>query len=100
LANSRSFTFPRFCALLVNLAYSSLLYADPDLEITGLDSAQEGNVRAYLSLSKETCESPVWKISRLFKQAPVQIQQALRALGYYHPQITKSLSWEDDCWTS
>lgn len=103
MVNSHSFTFPRFCAigaLLVNLAYSSLLYAEPDLEITGLDSAQEGNVRAYLSLSKETCESPVWKISRLFKQAPVQIQQALRALGYYHPQITKSLSWEDDCWTS
>ena len=74
------FIFPRFCAigvLLVFLVYSGLLYADPDIEITGLETAQEDNVRAYLSLSKEDCESPDWKIKRLFKQAPVQIQQAL-----------------------
>ena len=77
-----------------------MLYAAPDIEVTGLNSEQEDNVRAYLSLSKETCESPNWKINRLFKQAPVQIQQALRALGYYHPEIVKSLSWEGDCWES
>ncbi|NOQ13173.1 MAG: hypothetical protein GQ583_01655, partial [Methyloprofundus sp.] len=96
-------TFQRFFTirvLLVFLAYPCLLYADPDIEITGLDSTQEANVRAYLSLSKEDCKSPNWKIKRLFKQAPVQIQQALRAVGYYHPQITKSLSWEEGCWAS
>ncbi len=101
--NSPYRTFSRFGAinvLLASLVCSSVLYADPDIEITGLDSAQEDNVRAYLLLSQEACESPSWKIKRLFKQSPVQIQQALRALGYYHPQITKSLSWEEDCWES
>lgn len=85
---------------MICLGYSRLLYADPEIELTGLSSAQEENVRAYLSLSKENCASPDWKIKRLFKQAPEQIKQALRALGYYHPLITNSLDWEENCWQS
>ena len=103
MINSRYSTFLRFCTtvvLLASLGYSGLLYADPDIEITGLTSEQEDNVRAYLSLSKETCESPSWKIKRLFKQASLQVKDALRALGYYHPQIEKTLSWDDGCWAS
>jgi len=84
--------------LPVFLVYSGLLYAAPEIEITGLSDEQEANVRTYLSLSIEACDAPSWKIKRLFKQAPVQVQKALRALGYYHPQITKNLSWQNDCW--
>ena len=103
MINPRYSTFFRCCAaivLLASLGYSSLLYADPDIEITGLNSDQEDNVRAYLSLSNESCESPSWKIKRLFKQAPLQAQKALRALGYYHPQIKKTLNWDKGCWAS
>ncbi|OQK17277.1 hypothetical protein AU255_05155 [Methyloprofundus sedimenti] len=75
-----------------------MLYASPEIEIQGLNDEQEKNVRAYLSLSSEICEAPSWKIKRLFKQAPLQVEKALRALGYYHPQITKNLSWQNDCW--
>jgi translocation and assembly module TamA len=86
--------------LLASLVYSNLLYADPEIEITGLNSEQEDNVRAYLSLTDEACDAPHWKIKRLFKQAPLQIKEALRALGYYHPQITKTLDREEGCWSS
>ncbi len=99
--NSSFLIFSYFCAicvLLFCLIYTGVLYAAPEIKINGLNSAQEDNVRAYLSLSQETCESPNWKIKRLFKQAPGQIQQALRALGYYHPQVAKSMGWKDDCW--
>jgi len=103
LINSRNFAFSHLFSigvLLIYFSFSGLLYADPNIDITGLGSDQEDNVRAYLSLSKESCESPGWKIKRLFKQAPAQIQQALQALGYYHPQITKSLNWGNSCWAS
>ena len=86
--------------MLVFLSYASLLYAEPEIEVTGLSSEQEANVRAYLSLSKAACDDPNWKVQRFFKQSTVQIQQALRAVGYYHPEISKSLNWEGDCWIS
>ncbi|WP_428356183.1 autotransporter assembly complex protein TamA [Methyloprofundus sp.] len=86
--------------MLIFVSYSGPLYADPEIEITGLDSEQEDNVRAYLSLSNESCETPAWKIKRLFKQSPLQINEALRAIGFYHPQTTKTLNWLDDCWES
>ncbi len=57
-------------------------------------------MRAYLSLTHEACDAPSWKIKRLFNQAPLQVKKALRALGFYHPQIKKNLSWEDGCWES
>lgn len=86
--------------ILLSSCYSGLFYADPEIEISGLNSEQEDNVRAYLSLSKEVCDAPSWKIKRLFKQEPLQINEALRALGYYQPQITKTLDWEERCWNS
>ena len=64
----------------------------------GLNSEQEGNVRAYLSLSKEPCDAPQWQIKHLFQESPTQVQQALRALGYYQPKIEKSLVWSEGCW--
>lgn len=103
MANSSDFIFRQVCCisiLLVCFCYSGLLYAEPEIEISGLNSEQEANVRAYLALSKETCEAPKWKIKRLFNQAPLQVNEALRALGYYHPKTTKTLNWEQGCWNS
>lgn len=56
----------------MSFVYSNLLYADPEIEITGLDSTQEDNVRAYLLLTDEPCDAPQWKIKRLFTQASLQ----------------------------
>ncbi|GFO72038.1 translocation and assembly module TamA [Bathymodiolus japonicus methanotrophic gill symbiont] len=103
LINSRYLDFFGFCTLLVlllSLVYSNRLYAEPEIEITGLTSEQEDNVRAYLSLTDESCNALQWKIKRLYTQAPLQIKKALRALGYYHPKITKTLDWEEGCWQS
>lgn len=71
---------------------------NPVIEINGLEQPLENNVRAHLSLSRENCDAPEWEIERLFEKAPRQIQDALKALGYYHPQIQKQLTLKDDCW--
>ncbi|BCG64929.1 MAG: translocation and assembly module TamA [Methyloprofundus sp.] len=86
--------------VLLQLSLSTALLAAPDITITGLSAEQEANVRAYLPLSRETCSSPRWKVTRLFEQSPKQVQQALHALGYYHPKIGKALEWEEECWSS
>ncbi len=70
----------------------------PDINIQGLNSAQESNVRSFLALSAEQCTTPKWRVEKLFKQADKDIDKALRALGYYHETINKKLSFTDDCW--
>ncbi len=81
--------------LLLNLAVPVVL---ADVSVTGLGSEAKKNVQLMLSLSAEKCESPEWKIRGLFDKSDDEINQALRALGYYHPIIKKSLAFNSKCW--
>ncbi|WP_432745678.1 autotransporter assembly complex family protein [Methylobacter sp. G7] len=69
-----------------------------DVSVKGLNGEAKKNVELLLSLVKENCNSPEWKIRDLFDQADTDIKLALRALGYYHPVITKSLTFSTPCW--
>ncbi|PPD03305.1 MAG: outer membrane protein assembly factor [Methylobacter sp.] len=69
-----------------------------DIEITGVDGLPKDNVLLTLSLNKETCASPEWKIKQFFAQADSEIDQALRAVGYYRAHWEKSLTFNPDCW--
>ncbi len=90
---------------LVNVALLGLLLnapelraEEPELTIGGLNDDQLGNVRAFLSLLQENCQSPAWRIEKLFAKADSEIKKALRALGYYRPEISKRLHFTDACW--
>ena len=69
-----------------------------ELSISGLVDEAEQNVRLTLSLSKENCQSPEWKIRQLFNKADAEIDQAMRALGYYHASSDSQLEFVSDCW--
>ncbi len=69
-----------------------------DVSVKGLASEAKKNVELLLSLAKESCDAPEWKIRDLFDRADADINQALRALGYYHPVIEKSLTVNTPCW--
>ncbi len=71
---------------------------EPVINIQGLKGEQQNNVRAFLSLTQENCQSPAWRIKKLFAEAESEIDKALRALGYYRPGIVKQLGFADDCW--
>lgn len=71
---------------------------EPELNIEGLSDAQYSNVRAFLSLSQEKCDAPTWRIKSLFAKADKEIGKALRALGHYRPEVSKELSFIDECW--
>ncbi|WP_231890231.1 autotransporter assembly complex protein TamA [Methylomonas methanica] len=68
--------------------------------ITGLEGKTASNTRLMLSLEKEKCDTPEWKIRSLYAKAEQEIDQALRALGYYHASVKKSLVFKNDCWTA
>ncbi|WP_150049646.1 autotransporter assembly complex protein TamA [Methylomonas rhizoryzae] len=73
-------------------------WAQADVEIDGLSGEVRNNVELTLSVADENCESPEWKIRDLYAQADQEIDQAMRAFGYYHSQLAKQLRFGDGCW--
>lgn len=72
--------------------------ASADLAISGLDARLEANVRALSPLSSTSCDSARWRVERLFRDGDKAVRDALAALGYYEPSISKSLHRDDNCW--
>lgn len=69
-----------------------------EVSISGLEGAASDNVRIMLSLAKEKCDAPRWKIDNLFAKSEQEIDSGLRAVGFYHPVIKKSLAFNQGCW--
>ncbi|MFA5983746.1 MAG: autotransporter assembly complex family protein [Methylococcaceae bacterium] len=81
--------------LLVCLTVAS---AKAEVNVSGLQSAEHENVLLTMALAKEPCSSPEWKIRHLFANADADIDEALRALGFYHAEISKTLNFKEACW--
>jgi translocation and assembly module TamA len=69
-----------------------------EVNISGLEGKVKDNVRLMLALQKEKCTTPEWKVRGLYEKADQEIDQGLRALGYYHGLVKKSLSFTKACW--
>ena len=74
------------------------LIAFGEVVVSGLSTEAETNVTLTLSLTKEKCDSPEWKIRQLFNKSADEIDDAMRALGYYHASSSQNLSFNEDCW--
>jgi len=97
-ARTPAFRALAWMATVVTLVLFGCGYAAAETEFSGLDEAQEVNVRAMLPLTSTSCDSAHWRVERLFRGADENIIEALQALGYYEPTIAKQLSWSADCW--
>ncbi|MGZ8162124.1 MAG: autotransporter assembly complex protein TamA [Methylobacter sp.] len=89
---------PRGAASLILMLYLAAPMVNAEVSVSGLKGEAEDNVRLMLSLGKENCDSPEWKIRGLFAKADQEIDEALRALGYYHAVVKKSLAFNVACW--
>ncbi len=89
-------------SLLVNLIkillFLTVSVVNAEVTISGLTGEANDNVRIMLSLAKEKCDTPHWKIEHLFAESEKEIDPALRAVGFYHPEIKKSLAFNKSCW--
>ena len=78
--------------VLVCLLWSTgLVDTHAEVTISGVDAKIRNNILAYLRLDEETCDSPDWRVRRLFSDAETEIRQALEVVGYYNAGITKTL---------
>jgi len=90
--------FVKTMAFVFLIASTQLKANEPDIDIQQLNEDQEKNVRSFLSLTLEKCQSPEWRIKNLFTKADKEINKALRALGYYQVKINKQLTFANECW--
>jgi translocation and assembly module TamA len=77
---------------------SALGDTQPLLEFNGVTGELRDNLRAGLSLTAEPCNTPAWRVKRLFRRAEEELDKAARALGYYHIQLEKTLQFKQECW--
>lgn len=91
-------TMPKAAASLMLGLYLMVPAAVAEVTVSGVEGQARDNVLVMLSLEKEPCDAPEWKIRSLLAKADQEIDQALRALGYYHAAVEKSLTFGDDCW--
>ena len=89
---------PVLCLVSCIGLYFATPLVSADVSVTGLDGEAKKNVELILSLVKEQCQAPEWKIRASFAQADDEISQALRAFGYYHAVVEKSLAFNAKCW--
>lgn len=85
--------------LLVCLLWlTGLSTAHAQVAITGVDQTIRDNILAYLRLDDETCDSPDWRIRRLFVDAETEIREALEVVGFYDVEIERQLEMGETCW--
>ncbi len=67
-----------------------------DVTVQGVEGPLARNVHAHLSLAKEACDAPRWRVERLVERAADEVRDGLRALGYYEPEsVTVTLGGEE-----
>lgn len=86
-----------FAAVLL-LVMASSAWGSPRVDISGGDSEIRDNIRAHLGLAREGCDLPPWRERPLVRAAREDARNALRALGYYSPEIDIDFQRIDDCW--
>ncbi|MCH9697055.1 MAG: outer membrane protein assembly factor, partial [Gammaproteobacteria bacterium] len=94
------FVFVLLCSFSLIGSYGAYADESPEIEIKGVNDNSEKNIRAFLSLSKEPCDAPQWRVQQLYEKSDQQIDKALRALGYYQPEIHKQLTFKEACWSA
>jgi translocation and assembly module TamA len=97
----------RHCGLAL-LLLLALLSADsacpaetPTIVIDGVEGDVLANVKAYLSLYKEGCDAPIWRLKGRLKQAEGEVRDALQAFGYYQATVASRFepaTAEGACW--
>jgi translocation and assembly module TamA len=73
----------------------------PTIVIDGVEDEVAANVRAYLSLYKEPCDAPIWRLKGRLKQADGEVRDALEAFGYYEETVTRRFepaTSKGSCW--
>lgn len=96
--------------MLLNIKHSHLLllfvllfavqtaFAAPEFEVEGVKGNIKSNIQAHVDFANEKCELPAWRQRGLLRSTEQNTRNALKALGYYQPQVHTQFDKTDKCW--
>ena len=87
------------CACLALLPALPAAADSPGIRVEGVPGEVRTNIEAHVDIGFEQCELPEWRQATILRQARRETREALRALGYYEPELSLSVEHEQDCWT-
>ncbi|TAM10545.1 MAG: hypothetical protein EPN72_08715 [Nevskiaceae bacterium] len=91
------------CALACSAGWAAAAHAALDIQIHGLEDAESDNVKAQLGLVayakklQDKTPEPA-EVTRLMRQADVEIERALQPFGWYAPTIRETRQHTGDDW--
>lgn len=88
----------RLCSTLLVLLTAQLAFAAPTFEVEGVKGDVKNNIRAHIDFSNEKCELPAWRQRGLLRSTEQNSRNALKALGYYQPEVATRFEKTDQCW--
>lgn len=87
---------------LVFVLLSPQAWADdnhPSLSIEGGTAVQRQNILALTAVERRSCQLAPHREDSLIREVEEKTRLALRAIGFYSPEITTRLSRTDTCWS-
>ena len=80
------------------LLWAPPVLAAPAFVVQGGNQLQRENIEAWLGSPREGCDLPVMRERAMKRRVRNDTAGALKALGYYQPQITLDLQRDANCW--
>jgi translocation and assembly module TamA len=84
--------------LILAVALPASADDQPQLRIEGGTVEQQQNIRAFLPMARYECELPAFRERSVIRTSRDRVQQSLRALGHYQPDIDVEIARADECW--
>ncbi|MGI9341617.1 MAG: autotransporter assembly complex protein TamA [Gammaproteobacteria bacterium] len=88
-----------FLAAAVLMQSGLAAAARPEIVVTGVDGALLENVLAHMQIDDESCDTPSWRVRRLFREVEQEAREALQAFGYYSARVDKEFVTGEACWS-
>lgn len=95
----RALRILHLCSILFLLNSSPVQSASPKLVIEGGGDRLQDNIRSFIALTDEPCDTPLWRLRARLRGLDDRVEKAGQALGYYRMSWERKLERNEDCWT-
>ena len=99
MASAHALRILHLCSILFLLSSLPAQAASPRLVIEGGGDRLQENIRSFIALTDEPCNTPLWRLRARLRGLDKRVEKAGQALGYYRMSWERQLERDEDCWT-
>jgi len=83
---------------IILLSAAAVAMAAPEFNVEGVKGNVKSNIQAHVDFANEKCDLPAWRQRGLLRSTEQNTRNALKALGYYQPQVKTQFEKTEKCW--